>query len=49
MLCTKMTVLSTVYTACQIIYKEKIETNKGKKKEGKNCIKDVILLSTVIY
>ena len=48
MLSTKMTVLSTVYTACQVIYKEKIDKQRNKK-EGKNCIKDVILLSTVIY
>ena len=39
MLCNKMTVLSTVYTACQIIYKEKIETNKGTKKKERIVLK----------
>ena len=44
-----MTVLSTVYEASQIIYKEKNSDKKQNKKEGKKCLKNVILLSTTIY
>ena len=34
-----MNVLSTVYTVCQIIYKEKIEIIKGTKKKERIVLK----------